>query len=123
MTGATGGCHCGTVRFAMAAAAVEATRCTCSICTKMGSLCTYCPPGDFRVTAGEEALSVYSWGDRMLDFRFCSICSCMVHWRVKPERFADAFGDGPGKVGVNARLLDGFVEGALRVRVFEGNTG
>lgn len=123
MTGIEGSCHCGAVHFTLAAAPETVTRCTCSICTKMGMLWTYYSPEDFAVTQGEAALSSYSWGRERMDFRFCGTCSCMVHWRIKPELVAEVFGDGPGRVGINARLLDGIDATALPMAIFEGNSG
>ena len=129
-----GSCHCGRVRFAVGAELVEGerlpldgggprqvTQCNCSICSKLGQLVSYCPPGDFSVTEGEDALSSYSWGDRLMDFRFCGTCACMVYSRVKPELIAEVWPDaGARKVMVNARLLEGVDLGAVAVREVDG---
>ena len=118
-----GGCHCGRVRFALMAAPVEVKRCNCSICTKLGSLCAYCAPDDFAILAGEDALSTYCWGDRMLDFRFCSHCGCHVHWRARPERIAECFPEGtPHRLGYNARLVEGIDIAALPVIDWDGRS-
>ena len=116
-----GGCHCGRVRFTLKAAPAEVTRCNCSICTKLGSLCGYCAPEDFAIVQGEDALSSYCWGDRMLDFRFCSHCGCHVHWQARPERLAECFPEGsPHKIGFNARLIDGIERGTLKTVDWDG---
>lgn len=118
-----GSCHCGAVRFTVARAPDQVTRCNCSICTKTGSRMAYYPPEDFRVLeGGEAALSSYSWGDRLLDFRFCATCGCLVNWQAKPERMADCFPEGGGaaRVGVNARLMAGVELDKVPVRVVDG---
>ena len=72
--------------------------CNCSICTKLGSLMAYYPDdGSVRVE-GETA--AYIWGDRMIALNHCPVCACFTHWETTGESY--------GKMGVNARLLDGF---------------
>lgn len=119
MTG--GSCHCGTVRFTVPAPPVEVTECHCSICTKLGSLCCYYPPDQFAITQGEAELSIYQWGDRLLDFRFCSRCSAMIGWRIHPGLEEECYPGRVGaKVGVNARLIDGIDARTLPRRVIDG---
>lgn len=101
-----GACHCGAVRFEVADRPTSVKECDCSICSKLGVLWAYCPPSDFRVTSGAELRGSYVWGDKMIAFRFCPHCACMVNWEALPDR--DAFADGsPPKVGFNARLIAG----------------
>lgn len=117
---ATGGCHCGRVRFALAAAPTQLKRCNCSICTKLGTLMAYCPPEDFRITAGADAMGRYVWGDELIAFRFCATCACMVHWEAVAGK--DVFGDEPPRIGFNARLVDGLDVGALPVVEWDGRS-
>lgn len=119
----TGSCHCGRVRFAVSRLPAEVTKCNCSICSKLGSLCVYYPPEDFEILEGEAALRAYSWGDQMLDFRFCRSCGCHVHWQARAGREADCFPEGtPPKLGVNARLIDGLDVEALPMRLVDGRS-
>jgi hypothetical protein len=93
-----GSCHCGAVRIAVPGAPEWIGSCNCSVCTKLGWLVAYYPDdGGVRVE-GETAR--YVWGDRMIALHHCPVCGCGTHW--------DSTGESYGRVGVNARLLDGF---------------
>jgi hypothetical protein len=50
-----GGCHCGAVRYEVAAEIGEVMSCNCSRCAKLGWLLTFVPAADFKLIAGEEA--------------------------------------------------------------------
>ena len=72
--------------------------CNCSICRRTGTLMAYYPDdGGVRVEGPTEP---YIWGDRMIALHHCPVCACFTDWR--------STGESHGKVGVNARLLDGF---------------
>jgi hypothetical protein len=53
----------------------------------------------------------YVWGDRMIGIHHCPICGCGTHWASLGEDF--------GKMGINARLLDGFDESTVEIRKFD----
>ncbi|HEY4071265.1 MAG TPA: GFA family protein [Sphingomicrobium sp.] len=94
----TGSCHCGAVRIEVPSAPEWLGSCNCSICRRTGTLMAYYPDdGGVRIT-GETTR--YIWGDRMIALHHCPTCGCFTHW--------DSTGESHGKVGVNARLLDGF---------------
>ena len=84
--------------------------CNCSICRRTGALVAYYRPADVRV---EGKTATYVTGDRFIRFHHCPVCACHTHWSANPEALA---GDLPEDVravlaermGVNARLLDGF---------------
>jgi len=57
-----GGCHCGRVRFRVAADLSRVTECNCSICTKKGFLHLIVPPGQFELLRGAEELTPYTSG-------------------------------------------------------------
>jgi hypothetical protein len=102
-----GSCHCGAVRIEVPAAPEWVGSCNCSICRKTGSLMAYYPDdGSVRVE-GETAS--YIWGDRMIANHHCPICACRTGWVSTGESY--------GKVGVNARLLDGFTVEKGRVLI------
>jgi hypothetical protein len=101
----TGSCHCRAVRIAVPGPPEWIGSCNCSSCTKLGWLLAYYPDdGGVRIV-GETVR--YIWGDRMIALHHCPTCGCGTHW--------DSLGESYGKVGVNARLLDGFAvdEGRL----------
>ena len=65
---------------------------------RIGALMAYYPDdGGVRV---EGETVAYIWGDRMISLHHCPVCGCFTDWRSTGESY--------GKVGVNARLLDGF---------------
>ena len=56
-------------------------------------------PDDGSVRVEGETAS-YIWGDRMIALFHCPVCACHTHW--------ESTGESYGRMGVNARLLDGF---------------
>lgn len=104
----TGSCHCGSVRITLARPIEWVGSCNCSLCTKLAWLVAY-PPEDDVTIEGET--TAYIWGDRMIGIHHCPVCGCGTHWQSLGEDF--------GKMGVNARLLDGFDSKAVEVRYFD----
>lgn len=93
-----GSCHCGAVRVTVPARPEWLGSCNCSICRRTAWLVAYYPDdGQVRV---EGRTVPYIWGDRMIALHHCPVCGCGTHW--------DTTGESHGKVGVNARLLEGF---------------
>jgi len=93
-----GSCHCGAVRVTVPERPAWLASCNCSICRRIAWLVAYYPDdGQVRVE-GETAR--YIWGDRMIALHHCPVCACGTHW--------DSTGESYGRIGVNARLLDGF---------------
>jgi hypothetical protein len=90
-------CHCGTVRFAVAAAPQQVTDCNCSICRRYGVLWAYYAPRQVQFLAGEGATEIYMCGDRELEFHRCRTCGCVTHW-APVAQISD-------RMGVNARLM------------------
>ena len=97
MGGIRGRCHCGAVTLSVPHAPEWVGSCNCSLCTKTGWLVAYYP--DDAVSVEGETVA-YVWGDRMIGTHHCPVCGCGTHWRTLGEDF--------GKMGVHARLLDGF---------------
>jgi hypothetical protein len=105
-----GSCHCGAVTIEVPSAPEWLASCNCSICKRTGVLMAYYPPGAVRVE-GETA--TYLTGDRYIRIHHCRACPCLTHWTANPDALA---GELPEEVraalaermGVNARLLDGY---------------
>jgi hypothetical protein len=98
----SGSCHCGAVRISVPSRPAWLGSCNCSFCRRIGSLMAYYPddgPENGGV-AVEGATEPYIWGDRMIALHHCPTCGCFTHWSPT--------GESHGKLGVNARLLDGF---------------
>jgi len=97
-----GSCHCGAVTLSVPHAPEWVGSCNCTLCTKSGWLVAFYP--DDAVTVEGETVP-YIWGDRMIGIHHCPTCGCGTHWKTLGEDF--------GKMGVHARLLDGFDVGAV----------
>lgn len=112
MTTHTGGCHCGRVRFEVdAPAAIEATECNCSICSKSGFLHLIVARDDFRLLQGEDALSTYTFNTATARHKFCRHCG------VKSFYIPRSHPDG---ISVNVRCLDAGSIDRVRVTPFDG---
>jgi hypothetical protein len=92
-----GSCHCGAVRFEVDAPEdLEALDCNCSICSMTGFLHLIVPRSNFRLLAGEDALTVYTFNTRVARHTFCRECG------IKPFYTPRSNPDG---VDVNVRCL------------------
>jgi hypothetical protein len=94
----TGGCHCGAVRFeVLAPEEIEATECTCSICRKTGYLHLIVGKERFRVVAGADKLTTYTFNTGTAKHHFCSTCGIKSFY--VPRSHLEGF-------SVNVRCLD-----------------
>jgi hypothetical protein len=109
MSAVEGTCHCGAVRYTVARAPETVMDCNCSTCRRRGTLWAHYSPKDVQVSG---PTSVYIWGDRMLEFHFCTVCGCVSH-SSPIDKSAD-------RMGVNARLMPPEIFSAARVRKFDG---
>ena len=105
-----GGCHCGKVRFEVQAPAqIEVGDCNCSMCSKTGYLHLMVPAAQFRLVAGEDALTNYQFNTKTAKHYFCSHCGIKSFYvpRAHPDGFS-----------VNARCLDeGTVSGMTHHKI------
>jgi hypothetical protein len=85
--------------------------CNCSICTKKGILHLVVPPARFKLLAGRDALTTYTFGTHTAKHTFCQRCG--MHPFYTPRSH-------PDHVDVNVRCLDGIDVRALRVEHFDG---
>lgn len=93
-----GSCHCQRVTFEVEAPdTIEANYCNCSICTKSGFLHLIVPLSKFRLLAGEEYLSSYTFNTGVAQHSFCKVCG------IKPFYTPRSNPDG---VDVNVHCLD-----------------
>src|SRR5262252_3187081 len=61
-----GHCHCGAVNFRFRSEPItEGRRCNCSICIRKGAVVSarYYQPEEFELLQGRESLSIYKFGD------------------------------------------------------------
>lgn len=86
-----GGCHCGAVRFEVEAPErIECLECNCSICAKSGYLHLIVPQSRFRLLAGKDNLSAYSFGTKTARHLFCRTCGIKSFYvpRSNPDGYS-----------------------------------
>ena len=115
-----GSCHCGKVAFEINGEIPAAlTRCTCSFCAKRGALWAYCQPAQFHLTTSADE-AVYRWQTRQVAHHFCADCGCTT-FSDSPAFEPDGQWDGATRrIGVNARLFDGFDAALASTVVIDG---
>jgi hypothetical protein len=107
-----GGCHCGSVRFEVdAPASIEVAECNCSICAKVGYLHLIVAADRFRLLAGRDDLTTYTFNTGVARHYFCKHCG------VKSFYIPRSHPDG---VSVNARCLDAVDIESITVLPFDG---
>jgi len=91
----------------------KAVECNCSICTKKGVLHHRVPPERFKLIAGQEALSLYQFGDKTAKHWFCQYCG--IHPFSNPRA-------APEMYSINIRCLDDFdlANADIEIRQFDG---
>lgn len=107
----TGGCHCGAVRFEVEAPEdLEVEDCNCSVCRMTGFLHLIVPASRFRLLAGEESLSTYTFNTGVARHRFCKVCGIKSFYIPRSN---------PDGVDVNVRCL-ATAPRSLKVIAFDG---
>ena len=110
-----GRCHCSAVNFRIEADAITAgIRCNCSQCIRRGTVMSvdYFPPAAITVH-GMDALTLYVWGDRMVNTYFCATCGVYPFHEVIEK---------PGHLRVTLGCIDGLDVYALPVTVIDGRS-
>ncbi len=107
-----GGCHCGAVRFEVEAPRdIEATRCSCSICSMTGYLHLIVGADKFRQTRGKEALSTYQFNTGTARHYFCATCGVKSFYVPRSH---------PEGISVNVNCLDRATITSVTERAFDG---
>ncbi|MBX7514868.1 GFA family protein [Qipengyuania sp. GH38] len=108
-----GGCHCGTVRFRFTMPeAPVIRRCNCTICAMKGVVMVDVPMADCTIMAGEDALTLYTFGSGQAQHRFCSKCGIHPFHQLRSE---------PDYYGLNLACIDGMTIFDLpEIEVFDG---
>ncbi|MBL9023365.1 MAG: GFA family protein [Myxococcales bacterium] len=109
-----GSCHCGAVRYeADLDLGGKATRCNCSVCTKIGSTNTNLKPAAFRLLTEERALATYSMSPNGTRY-FCPKCGVHCFGRGDVPELGGAF------VSINVATLDDVDVGQLEIGHWDG---
>ncbi len=90
---------------------VEAQACNCSICAKVGFIHLIVPESRFRITAGEDRLTRYTFNTGVAQHLFCAICGVKSFYRPRSN---------PDGWSVNARCLDEADGVDIRIEPFDG---
>ena len=117
----TGSCHCGRTAFRIEGdVPAQLTRCTCTFCAKRGALLAYYQPDQFHVTRPSPNDVTYRWKTGQVAHHFCSVCGCAT-FSDSPDFKPDGSWDGhTRRIGVNARLFDGFDAAQAAVIAIDG---
>ena len=106
-----GSCHCGRVRFEVEAPAViEALECNCSICRMSGFLHLIVPASRFRLLAGAEHLTEYTFNTGIARHRFCKVCGVKAFYIPRSH---------PDGIDVNVRCLDPATIEQVKLSLFD----
>jgi hypothetical protein len=108
---ATGGCHCGAVRFTadLPDPPVPALDCNCSMCRRTGFLHIIVPHPSFELQGGSDKLTSYRFGTGTANHLFCAICGVKSFYQPRSH---------PEAWSLNAHCLDQPVE--LSIEKFDG---
>ena len=93
-----GGCHCGAVRFEVSLPErIEVEDCNCSICLMSQNAHIIVPASRFRLLAGEDHLSEYTFNSKKARHLFCKVCGIKSFYIPRSN---------PDGVAVTWRCLD-----------------
>jgi hypothetical protein len=110
-----GSCHCGAVKFEVEADPGQgASRCNCSVCTKLGALGSIVKPEAFMLLTPEAELGVYEWGAKISKRYFCKACATHCFGR---GHLAEVGGD---YVSFSYNAIDDFEVSDLAVVHWDG---
>ena len=109
-----GRCHCGAVRFRFRSEEItRGIRCNCSICIRRGMVMTaeWITPEDVELLEGKDTLTLYRFGDIMMNHYFCPTCGIAPFSEVieRPGRYRFNLGcvEGLDPYGLEITLIDG----------------
>lgn len=108
---ASGGCHCGAVRFEaeLPDPPVPALDCNCSVCRMTGFVHVVVPKEQVEVLCGRDALASYRFGTGAAEHLFCRTCGVKSFYQPRSH---------PDSWSVNANCLDHPVK--LAIETFDG---
>jgi hypothetical protein len=106
-----GSCHCGKVTFELIPDLTAAVRCNCSICKRKGTPMVSAAEGSFRITGGEDSLTLYQFHTQAARHYFCKVCGIYTFHNPRSN---------PTLTRVNAGCLEGVDPLALETKVING---
>ncbi len=106
-----GTCHCGKVKFELVTDLNPALRCNCSLCKRKGTPMVTAREDSFKLTGGEEFVSLYQFNSMAARHHFCRICGIYTHHNPRSN---------PALTRVNAGCLEGVDPLALETELVDG---
>jgi hypothetical protein len=109
-------CHCGALHFRLRSEEIRSgLRCNCSFCCRKGAVMSvaYYPRRDFEELVGLERLTVYRFGDQVVNHYFCPRCGIYAFHDVTTR---------PGHYRVNLGCLDDLDPLALETGLVDGRS-
>lgn len=98
ITPVTATCHCGAVTIQTPGLPREINECQCTLCRRYAAAWAYYDPKEVNISVtGGSPTTKYVWGDRELEFHFCSGCGCVTYWKSIKDSH---------EMGVNTRLMN-----------------
>ena len=94
-----------------APADLEVSECNCSICSRSGYLHLIVPRARFRLLAGEDKLTTYTFDTHEAKHLFCKTCGIKSFYIPRSH---------PDGVSVNVRCLDDATIRSMQVEFFDG---
>ena len=109
-----GGCHCGRVRFEVAAPAdLEVLECDCSLCRMLAYQHLIVPKSRFVLEKGDDDLCTYTFNKGVARHYFCAVCGVKSFYTPRSH---------PDGISVNARCLDKGSVASMKVLLFDDTT-
>jgi len=109
-----GSCHCKAIEFEADLELKGASRCNCSVCTKLAILSVQCKPAALRVTKGEAEMAMYEWGGKIGQRYFCRTCGAHPFSRGNLPELGGAF------ASVNVNCLDDVDPSTIAITYWDG---
>ena len=116
-----GSCHCGATRFEVTEVPQTLTRCTCSICTKRGTLWAYYTPEQFSLLTPTENSAPDRRRTEAIRLNSCPKCGCGAFTEMPDWVDGEPDFDHP-RIADNARLFDAFDIDRVPVTVIDGKS-
>ena len=89
-------CHCGQVEaeIKIDKKFEKILKCNCSICKRKGAIMSMVKNEDFKITKGENKLSLYQFHTKVAKHYFCSICGVYTHHNPRSNPLMTGFNLG-----------------------------
>ena len=105
-------CHCGKIEIEIDTDLKTLSKCNCSICKRKGAVMAMVEPEKFKITKGQEYLSLYQFHTKTAKHYFCSVCGIYTHHNPRRD---------PKLYGFNVSCIEGFdVVNINEVNIIDG---